>query len=72
MPKMDSRARVTLPRNVRERLNLKPGDEVDFFGDSLGIRVRKHATNPFAKYRGYLTHLAGRDPDELVAELRDD
>jgi hypothetical protein len=41
--------------------------------DGSGYRLRKVLrTNPFSRYRGHLTGLAGRDPDELVRELRGD
>jgi AbrB family looped-hinge helix DNA binding protein len=64
---------VTIPRQVREGLGLRPGDEVEFVAESGGYRLRKVLrTNPFARYRGHLTGLAGRDPDELVRGLRGD
>ena len=73
MPKsrITSKGQVTIPRDVRERLGLRPGDEIEFAEDQGGFRVQKRVTDsPFRKYRGYLKHLAGGDPDELVEEMR--
>ncbi|MGH3808750.1 MAG: AbrB/MazE/SpoVT family DNA-binding domain-containing protein [Pseudonocardiaceae bacterium] len=69
--KVTSKGQVTIPKDVRERLGLRPGDEIEFVEDGRGFRVRKRvAASSFKKYRGYLKHLAGRDPDELVEQMR--
>jgi AbrB family looped-hinge helix DNA binding protein len=69
--KITSKGQVTIPKDVRERLGLRPGDEIEFVDDRKGFRVQKHvAASPFRKYRGHLKHLAGRDPDELVEQMR--
>ena len=70
--KVTSRGRVSLPREVRKRLALLPGDEVEFTEEEGIFRIRKQlAGNPFARWEGYAKHLVGRDPDELVREMRD-
>ena len=69
--RVTSRGRITIPNQVRERLGLRPGDEVAFVEDGGIWRIEKElAESPFEKYRGYLRHLEGRDPDELVEEMR--
>ena len=69
--KLTSKGQVTIPKDVRERLGLQAGDEIEFIEDELGFRVQKHfPISPFIKYRGYLKDLAGRDPDALVEEMR--
>jgi AbrB family looped-hinge helix DNA binding protein len=69
--KVTSKGQVTIPKDVRERLGLRPGDAIEFVEDRRGFRVQKRVTaSPFKKYRGYLKHLAGRDPDELVEQMR--
>lgn len=56
---------------MRERLGLRPGDEIEVVEDNAGFRVQKRVgTSPFTKYRGYLRELAGHDPDDLVEEMR--
>lgn len=69
--KITSKGQVTIPKDVRERLGLRPGDAIEFVEDRRGFRVQKRvAASPFKKYRGYLKHLAGRDPDDLVEQMR--
>jgi AbrB family looped-hinge helix DNA binding protein len=69
--KVTSKGQITIPRRVREQLGLYPGDQVEFVEDEKGFRLAKRVIDsPFKKYRGYLKHLAGKNPDELVAEMR--
>lgn len=69
--KMTSKGQVTIPKDVRERLCLRPGDEIEFVEDGEGYCIQKLVpASPFRKYRGYLKHLAGQDPDELVESAR--
>lgn len=69
--KITRKGQVTIPKDVRERLGVRPGDEIEFVEDTMGFRIQKRvAVSPFKKYRGYLKGLAGRDPDELVESAR--
>ena len=69
--KITSKGQVTIPKLVRERMGLKPGDEIEFVEDKEGFRLQKLIVeSPFKKYCGFLSHLAGKDPDELVEEMR--
>jgi len=69
--KITTKGQVTIPKDVRERLGLRPGDEIEFVEDTAGFRVQKRVlASPFNKYRGYLKNLAGRDPDEHVEQMR--
>ena len=69
--KITSKGQVTIPKDVRERLGLRPGDEIEFVDDRKGFRVQKRVVaSPFRKYRGHLKHLAGRDPDDLLEQMR--
>ena len=69
--KITSKGQVTIPKDVRERLGLRPGDEIEFVEDRRGFRVHKRVpASPFEQYRGYLKHLAGRDSDALVEQMR--
>jgi AbrB family looped-hinge helix DNA binding protein len=71
--RLTSKGQVTIPKSVREGLGLRPGDEVEFVVEGGDYRLRKVLrANPFARYRGYLHGLDGRDPGELVRELRGD
>lgn len=67
-----AKGQVTIPKAVRERMGLRVGDKVDFVVDRGEYRLRKHVgPNPLKPYRGYLKELAGRDPDQIVREMRD-
>ena len=69
--KLTSKGQVTIPKAVREHLGLRPGDEIEFVEQDGSFRVEKRLpVSPFEKYRGYLKHLTGRDPDELVEQMR--
>ncbi len=69
--KVTSKGQITIPKEVRERLGLRPGDEVEFVESDGGIGIRKEvAESPFRRYRGYLEKLRGCDPDELIDEMR--
>ena len=71
MPRITSKGQVTIPKNIREVLGVKPGDQVEFelLSDQ---RVIVKATTVFERYVGYLTTKDGEEPDHIVARLRDD
>jgi AbrB family looped-hinge helix DNA binding protein len=69
--RITSKGQITIPKIVREQLGIDAGDEIEFLADNGGFRVRKRiVASPFAPYRGYLKHLAGKEPDLLVKEMR--
>ncbi|MSQ15442.1 MAG: AbrB/MazE/SpoVT family DNA-binding domain-containing protein [Dehalococcoidia bacterium] len=69
--KITSKGQVTIPKMVRDRLGLKPGDEIEFVEDKEGFRVQKLVLeSPFDKYLGFLSHMAGMDPDSVVEDMR--
>lgn len=69
--RVTTKGQVTIPKEVRERLGLRPGDELEFMEEKGVFRVRKRVPlEALKKWEGHLKHLAGRDPDELVEEMR--
>lgn len=69
--RLTSKGQVTIPKPVRERLGIRPGDEVEFVECDDGVRVRrKLRDNPLEQWRGYLKHLAGQDIDALIDDWR--
>jgi antitoxin PrlF len=65
--RMTAKGQITIPKALRERLGLLPGDEVEFIELEGGLRVQKRvAASPFTRYRGYLRHLKGQDSDTVV------
>jgi AbrB family looped-hinge helix DNA binding protein len=72
---MTSKGQVTIPKPVREELNLKPGDVVDFVKEDGRITVRKHFDAAefdaaIEEWSGYLD-LGGKTVDEVISEMRD-
>jgi antitoxin PrlF len=69
--RMTAKGQITIPKALRERLGLLPGDEVEFVEEEGGLRVQKRvAVSPFTRYRGYLRHLKGQDSDALLEVMR--
>lgn len=67
-----TKGQVTIPKRIRDELGLKAGDQIEFGKTRKGIiyLTRPLADAPFRKWRGHLKHLAGRDVDKLMAEMR--
>jgi antitoxin PrlF len=66
-----SKGQVTIPKDVRDRLGIHPGDQLEFMENERGFVVQKRvAASPFVKYVGFLHDLEGRDPDDVVEEMR--
>jgi AbrB family looped-hinge helix DNA binding protein len=69
--KVTSKGQITIPKEVRDDLGLRPGDAIKFVKENGNYVVRKARTDdPFPRWSGYLKHLAGKDPDQLVEEMR--
>ena len=71
---MTGKGQVTIPKNIREVLGVKPGDQVEFelLSDQKVIVKPVLATAVFERYVGYLADRVGAEPDHIVAQLRDD
>jgi antitoxin PrlF len=71
--RVSTKGQVTIPKALRERCGFRPGDEVEFIEVEGGLRVQKRRQgSPFSRYRGYLSHLKGQDPDVLLEAMRGD
>lgn len=58
--KITSKGQLTLPKEVREKLGVGPGDELDFVEEDGQFLVRKRIRqSPFDKYLGYLKDRRG-------------
>lgn len=69
--KVTSRGQVTIPKQVRERLGVHPGDNVSFEERGGVLVISKVVTkSPFDKWMGRLEHLEGQRSDHLVREAR--
>ena len=66
-----SKGQITIPKAIREKLALQPGDEILFEETPAGILITRTLGGPiFKKWVGVLNHLEGEDPDQLVREMR--
>lgn len=60
---LTSKGRITVPKEVRDSLDLKVGDRLVFRYDDKGnLLVRPEAQSPLGRLYGILAHLAGDRP----------
>jgi antitoxin PrlF len=72
MPRVTQKGQVTIPRQIRLILNIKTGDEVIFEKERGKVVLKKKTTadRNFEKYVGFLSHLKGKRPEDIIAQLR--
>jgi len=76
--RITSKGQITIPQQVREELNLHPGDEIDVVVDGDGAKIVRATGSPtrgrrvVASLRGTATAQLDMSTDELMALLRDD
>ena len=69
--RVTSKGQVTIPKKVREKLGVHPGEDVGFEEKNGLIYIRKTVKkSPFDKWVGRLRQLEGQRSDDLVKELR--
>jgi antitoxin PrlF len=69
--KVTSKGQVTIPKEIRKKLGVHPGEDVGFEEKDGLLVVSKVVTrSPFDKWVGKLKHLEGQRSDELVREAR--
>jgi len=69
--RITSKGQITIPREVRERLGLRTGDQVEFVEGPEGFIFHKCIDeSAFDRWQGYLKAYAGRTSDELMEEMR--
>ncbi len=73
MPAITQKGQVTIPKSIRDALELKQGDEVVFkLIDEKAILEKKEKKGQLRKYIGFLKELDGEKSDDIVRELRGD
>lgn len=71
--RLSAKGQVTVPKSVREELNLKEGDGVAFMKDSGKITITKASTLTFNRVANEISDMAaekGITEDELLADLK--
>jgi AbrB family looped-hinge helix DNA binding protein len=72
MPRVTQKGQVTIPRQIRSLLSIKTGDEVIFELDKDNVVLKKKTTaeRNFHRYVGFLSHLKGKEPKDIIEQLR--
>jgi len=72
MPRVTQKGQVTIPRQIRAVLSINAGDEVVFEMDKNQVVLKKKADadRNFEKYVGFLSHLKGKKPEDIIEKLR--
>ena len=69
--RVTSKGQVTIPKKIRERFGVHPGEDVGFEEkDNLLVISKVVTKSPFDKWVGKLKHLEGQRSDDLVREAR--
>jgi antitoxin PrlF len=69
--KVTSKGQITIPKKVREKLGVEPGEDVGFEEKEGALVITKVVTrSPFDKWMGRLTHLKAQRSDDLVKDMR--
>jgi len=72
MPKVTQKGQVTIPCHIRTLLSIKTGDQVNFEVDDGNVLLKKKSASAknFRKYIGFLSHLNGKTPEDIIDEFR--
>jgi len=72
MPKVTQKGQVTIPRDIRLFLGIKTGDEIVFELDKGKAFLKKKSASihNVKKYVGFLSHLKGKETDDVIDDLR--
>ncbi|MFA7178287.1 MAG: AbrB/MazE/SpoVT family DNA-binding domain-containing protein [Smithellaceae bacterium] len=69
--RVTSKGQVTIPKEVRERLGVREGEDIGFEErEGLFVVSKVVTVSPFDKWVGKLKHLKGKRSDDLVREAR--
>lgn len=70
--KMTTKGQITVPKQIRELLDLEAGDELEFvIQPRQGVLLHKHVpSEKFDKYVGDLEELRDLDIDAFMNEIR--
>ena len=69
--RVTSKGQITLPKKIREKLGVRPGEDVGFEERDNHLVISKVVSkSPFDKWVGTLKHLKGQRSDDLVRKAR--
>lgn len=69
--RVTSKGQITIPKKVRDRLGIGPGEDLGF-NEKKGVFYIKKTLkkSPFDKWVGRLKNLKGSKTDEIIENLR--
>lgn len=71
MTSVTQKGQVTIPKDIRERAGISPGDNLKFKFVDGELKVEKEVEeNPFSEWKGSLD--TDKSTDEIMRELRGD
>lgn len=69
--KVTSKGQITIPKEVRDKLGIQPGEDIGFERKGSVFYIRKTLKkSPFDRWVGRLKAQRGRKTDEIVDGLR--
>ena len=69
--KLTSKGQITIPKKVRERLGVQPGEDLRFEEKNGVFYIKKNLKkSPFDKWVGRLKAKKGQKTDEIINALR--
>lgn len=68
--KVSRKWQIVVPKDVRQTLDIKPGDKLHFQVTDSGVKIGKEDESPFDRYFGYLGKKFSTD--KIIREMRGD
>jgi AbrB family looped-hinge helix DNA binding protein len=69
--KVTSKGQITIPKEIREKLGISPGEEIGFVERRGVFFIKKPVKkSPLEKWMGRLKDLKGSESDKIIDDLR--
>ena len=69
--KLTSKGQITIPKKVRDKIGIAPGDELQFREEHGVFYIKKGVRkSPFDRWVGYLKSRTKKDSDTIIEEMR--
>lgn len=69
--KLTSKGQITIPKKVRDKIGISPGEELQFKEKDGVFYIKKGVRkSPFDRWVGYLEKSTNKNSDMIIEELR--
>ncbi len=68
--KVTSKRQITIPKEIREKLGISPGEEIGFVERRGVFFIKPVKKSPLEKWMGRLTDLKGSESGKIIDDLR--